>query len=295
MTTRAASATIVVVRGVAMLLVLGSIARVVPWLFPPWWTPSACAVLLIGLEARRVARRPTLRWRPAGVREWVVISAFALTGALAASVLVRAKAARTPPRTDLIDLAFPLAAGRYLIVNGGGWGPINSHRASVTSSDPKFIPWRGNGWAVDIVAIDRVGMRARGIRPQDPAAYFIFGRPVQAPCVGDVIVAIDGRPDMPVPEHDRPLIAGNHVILACDGLHVALAHLRFGSVTVSVGQSVDVGQVIGAVGNSGGSDEPHLHVHAQRPGPAAMPMGGDPVPVTFGGRFLVRGDRVRRR
>ena len=47
-----------------------------------------------------------------------------------------------------------------------------------------------------------------------------------------------------------------------------------------------------AAANSGNTGEPHLHVHAQRPGPAGAPLGGDPLPILFGGRFPVRGDRI---
>ena len=49
---------------------------------------------------------------------------------------------------------------------------------------------------------------------------------------------------------------------------------------------------IAEVGNSGGADESHLHIHAQRSGAAHAPMSGDPLPVRFDRRFLVRGDRI---
>jgi hypothetical protein len=48
------------------------------------------------------------------------------------------------------------------------------------------------------------------------------------------------------------------------------------------------------VGNSGNSDEPHLHIHAQRPGVLWDPFKGDPLPMRFEGRFLVRNDRITR-
>ncbi len=80
-------------------------------------------------------------------------------------------------------------------------------------------------------------------------------------------------------------------MLDCDGVHIALAHLKRGSVRVQVGDTVQVGQPLGAVGNSGGSNEPHLHIHVQRPGTATAPMSGAP-PMLFAGSFLVRGDRV---
>ena len=80
--------------------------------------------------------------------------------------------------------------------------------------------------------------------------------------------------------------------MACGELHVLLAHFRQGSVQVRAGQHVRAGDGLAEVGNSGGSDEPHLHVHAQRPGPPGMPLGGEPVPVRFEGRYLVRGQRI---
>lgn len=46
------------------------------------------------------------------------------------------------------------------------------------------------------------------------------------------------------------------------------------------------------MGNSGGSNEPHLHIHTQRPGPLGAPMGGDQLPITYDGHFVVRGDRI---
>ena len=52
------------------------------------------------------------------------------------------------------------------------------------------------------------------------------------------------------------------------------------------------GDLIAEVGNSGNSGEPHLHIHAQRPGPPAAPLGGEPLPITLGGRSPVRGDRI---
>jgi len=44
-----------------------------------------------------------------------------------------------------------------------------------------------------------------------------------------------------------------------DGLTALYGHLRKGSVTVSVGQQVSVGAVLGVVGSSGCSTAPHLH------------------------------------
>ena len=84
----------------------------------------------------------------------------------------------------------------------------------------------------------------------------------------------------------------NHVILECGGVWVIMGHLQRGSVVASTGQVVEPGEALGRVGNSGNTGEPHLHVHAQRPGSTSAPLSGDPVPVRFGGRYLVRNDRI---
>jgi hypothetical protein len=291
---RPRSRTAFVVSLLATLLLFWGIARVGVWVFPPWWTPWAGMAVALMTAAWRVVRGLPDRTVPTGAREWIGVAVIACGGAFGAFVVLRAEQGRRMPPIEPVELAFPLAwdSSRVLVVNGGSWEVINAHRASARSTDPRFVPWRGNGWAVDLVAIDRWGRRSHGIQPADPSAYRIFGEPVYAPCAGEVVIATDGRPDMRVPEYDRPLIAGNHVILACGNAHVVVAHLANGSVTVRTGEHVAVGTQLGAVGNSGGTDEPHLHIHAQRPGPSGLPMGGEPLPITFGGRFLVRGDRL---
>ncbi|WP_210183628.1 peptidoglycan DD-metalloendopeptidase family protein [Microvirga guangxiensis] len=81
-------------------------------------------------------------------------------------------------------------------------------------------------------------------------------------------------------------------ILRCGGFVVLLAHMRAGSVRLKPGDDIKTGDEIGAVGNSGNTGEPHLHIHAQRPGPADAPLSGDGVPIRFGGRFTARNDVV---
>ena len=88
-------------------------------------------------------------------------------------------------------------------------------------------------------------------------------------------------------------MAGNHVILECGSVWIVLGHLQRGSVAVHVGEITELGHVIGRVGNSGNTGEPHLHVHAQRPGSTIAPLSGEPVPIRLGGRYVVRNDRVR--
>lgn len=96
--------------------------------------------------------------------------------------------------------------------------------------------------------------------------YRIYGQPVHAPCDGTVVSAADHIDDQePGAIRYQPLY-GNHVWIDTGAEIVKLAHLRPGTVTVSTGDPVRVGQVLGEVGNSGNSSEPHLHLHAERDG-----------------------------
>ena len=79
---------------------------------------------------------------------------------------------------------------------------------------------------------------------------------------------MDGFQEMTPPEMDRQNLAGNHIILECGGVWVLLGHLQRGSVGVAEGEPIARGQLLARVGNTGNTGEPHLHIHAQRPGTA---------------------------
>jgi murein DD-endopeptidase MepM/ murein hydrolase activator NlpD len=191
------------------------------------------------------------------------------------------------PPANAVELAFPLRGGPYLILNGGRNELINAHLATLQGE--RFRPWRGQSYGVDIVKLDGRGFRARGILPADPSRYAIFGEPLYSPCSGAVLAAVDGVPDMPPPRTDRRNMAGNHVTLDCgSNVWVLLGHMQRGSVLVHQGEGIVVGQRLGRVGNTGNTNEPHLHIHAQRPGTRKAPLSGDPLPIRFGDRFPVR-------
>lgn len=69
---------------------------------------------------------------------------------------------------------------------------------------------------------------------------------------------------------------------------LAFVYLCVRSITVAAGMRVEVGDVLGQVGNSGNSSQPHLHLHAERGGEPEEILTGAGVPIELGGRFLVR-------
>lgn len=95
------------------------------------------------------------------------------------------------------------------------------------------------------------------------------GRPILAPCHGEIVHAVDAFDDAPdsryVTSPPRGAELGNHVVVRPDGTgtHVFLCHLQRGSVAVKPGDRVAPGDLLGRCGNSGRTSRSHLHIHAQ--------------------------------
>jgi len=106
-------------------------------------------------------------------------------------------------------------------------------------------------------------------------ATLAWNQPVVAVADGIVIAASDGMPDRkhicmardllrlmvggPKPLPPFSALGGNYVILQCGDVYPLYAHLKNGSVQVRPGDRVRTGDVLGMVGNSGSSLQPHLH------------------------------------
>ncbi|MDD3450035.1 MAG: M23 family peptidase, partial [Gammaproteobacteria bacterium] len=109
---------------------------------------------------------------------------------------------------------------------------------------------------------------------------------------GEVASVEDGLPD----DRDPGRAAGNHGVIACAEAKVLPAQLRQGSVPPAVGDRLAARDLVGNVGDSGNSSEPRLHIDAVRGGAneeTALPRGGNPAALRFGGRMLSRNSRGR--
>ena len=274
----------------ALLILMAALQGV--WVFPPWWVPYLLALSLVAAITLHLIRAPARTVFPASRVGYLPVAVLVGIAGFSGTQSWEAISARQLPEGQVMDLGWPLATGIYLVANGGASASINAHAALIDPSHPLHAGFGGSGYGVDFIAVNRWGFRTTGIQPSEPAAYAIFGTPVLAPCAGEIVVAIGDRPDMPVPMVDEGYPAGNHVLLRCAGIDILLGHFRQGSVRVSTGDSIAVGQQIAEVGNSGKSSEPHLHIHAQLPGTPERPFSGAPVPIRFDGRFLVRNDIV---
>jgi hypothetical protein len=277
-------------KAATILLYLGAVHVAGLWVLLPWYTAAAFVIGLIGialLQIRRVQRLPWRASRAASLSAVVggIIATFAV------AVLVATAMARRVPAEHVVELQFPLRNGVYYVVAGGSVELLNPHVMTLTAG--RFRAYRGQSYGVDLLKLGAFGLRASGWLPSDPRRYVIYGDPVYAPCSGMVVQSEDEAPDMPPPHPDRTRMPGNHVLVNCDGVHVLVAHLKPGTVRARRGRRIEAGTIIGLVGNSGNSNEPHLHIHAQRPAaPGHEPLSGDPLPMRFNGRYLVRNDRL---
>ncbi|PCI93154.1 hypothetical protein COB11_05790 [Candidatus Aerophobetes bacterium] len=164
-------------------------------------------------------------------------------------VLTAISASRIP--TNLFQLKFPLEKGAYLVLQGGGSILINHH-----------YPVRAQRFALDIVKLNKWGLRSKKIFPSELSDYNIYGEEVFAPVTGKVIKLVQNCPDRNFNATSSFGPAGNHVFLQTNDHAIVFAHLQKGSIQVKEGESVHEGQLIGKVGNSGNSTEPHLHIHS---------------------------------
>ena len=280
---------------ISVTAVLLGIGLACLWTMPPFWTPYAYGLALLLIGATHLFRKgipgPGL-WQASAANSVVILIA-AVLGLPGGYLAWHAMEGRALPDEEVVDIAKPFPPGYYYVAHGGSTLMVNAHLKTLDQAVERFRSWRGQSKALDIFRITPLGFHKNGWQPTDPARYTSFGVPVLSPCSGEVALLVDGIQDMPVPEMDRDHMAGNHVAIDCGDFFVILAHLRQGSIAVATGNRVTTGDLLGQMGNSGNSSEPHLHLHAQKGLPEDATLAGDPLWLTINNRFLTRNDRLR--
>lgn len=180
-------------------------------------------------------------------------------------------------RTGPIVISPPLRGDNWLAANG----PSNTsghRRALIPINGQAVISQR---FAIDWVKLGEDGKTYHGDK-LDNRNYYAFGSEALAVADGIVTEVEDGIPlNIPGPESRAvPItlktVGGNHVILDIGNRCYAFyGHLQPGSLRVKVGDKVRRGQVLGLVGNTGNSTEPHLHFHISD---ASSPLGSEGLP-----------------
>lgn len=192
------------------------------------------------------------------------------------NMTVAATAARLPvdvPTNLVID---PPLRGQRFIAGDGCCDSTRHIRATLAINGRAFTAQR---FAIDWEAVDANGRIYVG-NPKDPKSYIIYNKPAYAVADARVIAAVGNLKNSPIGSFPLNLpidqADGNHVVLDLGGGHYALyAHFAPYSVQVHVGQNVHRGQVLGMVGTSGNSSEPHLHFQVTD-GPSTLLSDGLP-------------------
>ncbi len=144
-------------------------------------------------------------------------------------------------------------------------------------------------WAYDLLlTVDGQSHRGSGSLLED---YYVYGAPLLATADGVVRVARTDQADAGIGQRQVLRAAGNYLVLeVADREFLFIAHLQQGSISVNPGDRVSAGQVIGRVGNSGNSSEPHVHLHLQDSPETYL---GEGIPFYFH-RYRTRGELVAR-
>lgn len=173
------------------------------------------------------------------------------------------------PRQATVGAGTPVARDRPVVitpplsgpgyVNGNGCCGLGAHRRALFTFDGRrHLSQR---FAIDWLQLDDEERWWSG-DPTQNRSFEVFGEPIIAASPGKVVsVRSDlpqNTPPSPLTDLDLGNALGNHVTVRMGGgLFAIYAHMR--TVAVEVGDHVRRGQLLGRVGNSGGSTAPHLH------------------------------------
>ncbi|MGB6843550.1 MAG: M23 family metallopeptidase [Candidatus Acidiferrales bacterium] len=166
-------------------------------------------------------------------------------------------------RNPVLVIGAPLEGGDW--VAGNGPSNTSAHRRALIPIDGRA--YLSQRYAIDWVRLNPDGKDYTG-DPSDNRNYRAYGAEIHSVADGVVTTAVDGIPQNIPGENSRAVpmtfetISGNHVIVDIGGgLFAFYAHMQPGTVRVKVGDRVHRGQVLGLLGNTGNSTEPHLHFH----------------------------------
>lgn len=155
------------------------------------------------------------------------------------------------PNRNKTRLALPVKE-EWTVVWGGDTKALNYHVENEAQKN-----------ALDIVITNTIGttFKTNGKTNKD---YYAFGKPLFAPCEGEIVLVVDGIKDNIPGTLNAVYAPGNTVIIkTVNNEFLVFAHFKQHTIVVKEGQKVKQGQYLGQCGNSGNSSEPHVHFHIQ--------------------------------
>lgn len=272
----------------AVIIFLSGLWLASVWVYPPYWGLAVLAVILLILCQWKFQQSPH---GSSVVRSGISNIPALLFLTVGTYLLTMGYYGRGQnPEGQVIDLKSPFKADdKACVLSGGLNGLLNQHKFDSNAPQDK-----GQIYALDLMGFDHTGFRVRAGKRLDPKPtevedYLAYGMAVHAPCDGEVVLAVGEHPDQPI--FQKVGVKSNSVILACQGAHVWMSHLKLGSLAVNKGDLVKAGQYLARIGNSGHTEEPHLHFHAETiVDPNDPRVHGDPVHMRFNGKLMARGD-----
>jgi biotin carboxyl carrier protein len=244
-------------------------------------TPGERVHIAPGLRAVAYMWVPVSGAAPKAIRHR--LTATADTGSAGPLVL---ETAPVPVNSDLVVITPPLKGSGWLAANGPS--AMSGHRRAM-------IPLSGSFYIAQRFAIDWVKLDARNKTFTGDSlrnsSYYAYGNNALAVADGIVTEVKDSIPENVPGLNSRAVpitletVGGNHVIIDIGGGRYAFyAHLQPHSIRVKLGDKVKRGQVLGLVGNSGNSTEPHLHFHMSD---ASSPLGSEGIPYAFETLYVI--------
>jgi hypothetical protein len=181
-------------------------------------------------------------------------------------------------KTRAAAMDSPLAGDHWEAANGPSNTSLHRRAIIVMNGQPR-VPER---YAIDWIKLGDDGNSFTGDEHKN-TSYHCYDVPVTAAADGRVVSVVDGMPEN-VPHSDKMAVemradnlAGNDVVEDIGGgRYVGYAHLRPGTVAVKAGDQVRSGQLLGKLGNTGNSTEPHLHLQICN-GPSFLICEGLPM------------------
>jgi hypothetical protein len=165
-------------------------------------------------------------------------------------------------------------------LDGDSCCDMTAHRNALNAIDGSL--WGAERFAIDYIQLQPDGKMSAGDVTKNES-YPYFGADIPAVADGPVVAVVDGLPEQVPTKTPTGLkldeYGGNHIVQDIgDGNYAFYAHLKTGSPKVKVGDQLTTGQVIGALGNTGNSDAPHLHFHVMS---TPDPLRSDGLPFVF--------------
>ena len=190
-----------------------------------------------------------------------------------------------PVSAEASIVVAPPLRGEWIAGDSASNRPDAAHRRAVLIDGGHA--WLAQRFAIDWVQYQSVdGKRTTWKGPEDRnESYFCYDQPIYSVAAGKVVDMSDGMAEN-VPHSGKYVVAidfnnaaGNHIVVEiAQHRYVLYAHMRPGTVQVKVGDQIGVGQIVGRVGNTGSSAEPHLHMHIDD---QPSFLGGNGVPYAF--------------